>query len=174
MTEYPIFLNCSFSAELQQMENLFWKIIISQIGYSPTFSKSPARFESLPKILGKHFGLWSKYIFNIWLYISLREKKTKWFNGATSLTFRVIAQLLTRLGGTDNEEVSEIYCLYDTNYILTVCINMLQASMDFSFYDQPYILDIFAWQTGHQSLCKAFFNLSTVPSISAAFQTNAI
>ena len=46
--------------------------------------------------------------------------------------------------------------------------------MDFSFYDQLYILDMFARQTAHQSLCGDFFNLSTVPSISAAFQTNAI
>ena len=46
--------------------------------------------------------------------------------------------------------------------------------MDFSFYDKPYILDIFAQQTAHQSLRADFFNLSTVPSISAAFETNAI
>ena len=44
----------------------------------------------------------------------------------------------------------------------------------FSFYDQPYILDIFARQTAHQSLCGDYLNLSSVPSISAAFQTNAI
>ena len=48
------------------------------------------------------------------------------------------------------------------------------TSMDFSFYDQPYILNIFAWQTVYQSLCGNFFNLSTVPSISSAFQTNSI
>ena len=36
--------------------------------------------------------------------------------------------------------------------------------MDFSFYDQPYILDIFAWRTVHQSLCGDYLNLSTVPS----------
>ena len=42
-------------------------------------------------------------------------------------------------------------------------------SMDFSFYDQPYIHDIIARQTAHQSLCGDFFNLSIVSSISAAF-----
>ena len=46
--------------------------------------------------------------------------------------------------------------------------------MDFPFYDQPYILNVFSRQTAHQSLCRNFFNLSTVPSISAAFQRNAI
>ena len=49
-----------------------------------------------------------------------------------------------------------------------------EASMDFSIYDQLYILDIFAQQTAHQWLCVDYLNLSTVPSISAAFQTNAI
>ena len=43
-----------------------------------------------------------------------------------------------------------------------------------SFSRPSYILDIFARQMAHQSLCGDFFNLSTVPSISAVFQTNAI
>ena len=50
----------------------------------------------------------------------------------------------------------------------------VEPSMDFSFYDQPFILDTFERQTVHQSLYGDYLNLSTVPSISAAFQTNAI
>ena len=49
-----------------------------------------------------------------------------------------------------------------------------RASMDFSFYDKPYILNIFEQLTAHPSLCGDYLNLSTVPSISALFQTNAI
>ena len=49
-------------------------------------------------------------------------------------------------------------------------ITLFHTSMDFSFYDQPYILDTFARRTAHQSLCGNYLNFSTVPSISRRFK----
>ena len=79
----------------------------------------------------------------------------------------VLEGMREQFGSTREESLVEILLFRETE-------RGQRTIMDFSFYDQPFILDIFAQQTAHQSLCGDFFNLSTVPSISAAFQTNAI
>ena len=62
----------------------------------------------------------------------------------------------------------KVYPLNRKEYLISM------GQYGFSFYDQPYILDMFARQMAHQSLWGDFCNLSSVPSISASFKMNAI
>ena len=63
---------------------------------------------------------------------------------------------------------------YTNSAITDIAENSTPASIHFSFYDQMYICDIFARGISHQSLCGEYLNLSSFPSISTAFETNAI
>ena len=66
------------------------------------------------------------------------------------------------------------YCVLNWRFIDQQSVGLGEASMDFSFLDQTYTLTYSYTEIAHQSLCGEYLNLSTVPSISVAFQTNTI
>ena len=68
-----------------------------------------------------------------------------------------------------------IFTKYIDNFKFSISLKSYeQSSMDFSFQDQTYILDIFGRRKAHQSLCDKYLDSSTFKLISMALQMNAI